>query len=1055
MTEVEVLEWINKLLYPEHLSPIQSLIVRQVWQGRGYELIAEEHGYNHEYVKGAAAKLWLRLSERLGERVRKHSFRAVIERQVRASPGSPRQVDWGEAPQLPWFYGRQEELTCLQNWLEEDGIRVIGITGLGGMGKTFLGVRLAELWQQGGRGLIWRSLAGHPSIGELLASLGVVSGGATVWAQISAWVGILSQQPLLLVLDQWEAVLEDPDYELLLQRLATERHQGRVILISRREPAGLAHLLKQGARSLLLGGLDEMSWQALCCHAHACQGSQVSWQEFHRRYSGHPLAGLLLSQIVEQFFAGDLAAFLYHDLVLLQPLRDLIQASLETLSAPDLALLQGLVLAEEGLTLAQILERVWIPWQHPSLWEMVRSLQRGCLVENVRDTWSVLPMVRAVVQEQVLTALAAEWEQLRFHLWTVHCLPDPLLPRLQSRLLPASDWGSRWQAWLHLWREQGRGQSGFGSRNLLHWGYALGVDITGADFSGLHFWQARWQQAVGVNLQGCHFQECQWLLPWGELRGLACSPDGTWLALGNGDQDQIRLWAWPTLDQELTLAGHPGGVIWLTFAGAGHVLISYGQDQILRGWDWRQGKLRWQHWVGSLKHWDLANLATQTDTGDWLTWDPETGQHHPIPAPEGVPHPQYPGIRAHHQSSQIEIEGRWQWRGLHAPLRSLSFAGEWLLAAWDNGIMRLWNWQTGYCRQEWTGGSLVALTPDPQRQQWITYSHDRGICIWDPQFDQPVQVHPVARSGHLGILAVSDPHLLVTTQGTNLCLWSQGSPKLLPLAQSLICASSTTAQGWLVGTETGTLHWGQGSAPLKHWQGHQEKILSLALGRDWAASSAQGGIVRLWHLPHGTWLADLPHPHPVTAMTVDPQQRYLLTGDYHGHIQIWDPHTGQCHTQGSLGTETIHSLAWGQDWIAAALSNNRLVIWDPQRHCIQVQTPTPRRIRCLTPIPQALASGDNTGHVQTWDPHTGHLLTTYPSPHQGWIESLFLTPDNRYLLSSSQDQSLKTWDITRATPLRTLRFPQAYSGMNLTNTTGLTPSQRRHLHHLGAIEHPQ
>src|SRR5256714_360342 len=47
--------------------------------------------------------------------------------------GGPR-VDWGEALDVPNFYGRQGELTTLAQWVVQERCRAVSVLGLGGIG---------------------------------------------------------------------------------------------------------------------------------------------------------------------------------------------------------------------------------------------------------------------------------------------------------------------------------------------------------------------------------------------------------------------------------------------------------------------------------------------------------------------------------------------------------------------------------------------------------------------------------------------------------------------------------------------------------------------------------------------------------------------------------------------------------------------------------------------------------------------------------------------------------------------------------------------------------
>jgi len=66
------------------------------------------------------------------------------------------------------FYGRQEELQTLESWIIEDRCRLIGIFGLGGIGKTALSVKIAQQVRSQFECLIWRSLQQAPLLNALL-----------------------------------------------------------------------------------------------------------------------------------------------------------------------------------------------------------------------------------------------------------------------------------------------------------------------------------------------------------------------------------------------------------------------------------------------------------------------------------------------------------------------------------------------------------------------------------------------------------------------------------------------------------------------------------------------------------------------------------------------------------------------------------------------------------------------------------------------------------------------------------------------------------------------
>jgi ATP-dependent Clp protease ATP-binding subunit ClpA len=133
---------------------------------------------------------------------------SLIER-----PTSHKRQDWGEAVDVSTFYGREQELAQLQQWVVVDQCRLITLVGMGGMGKTTLAVRLAEQVQDEFDVVIWRSLRNAPPVQELLTDMmGFLCAQnavrpASLDSQISQLMESLRTLRCLLVLDNAESIL--------------------------------------------------------------------------------------------------------------------------------------------------------------------------------------------------------------------------------------------------------------------------------------------------------------------------------------------------------------------------------------------------------------------------------------------------------------------------------------------------------------------------------------------------------------------------------------------------------------------------------------------------------------------------------------------------------------------------------------------------------------------------------------------------------------------------------------------------------------------------------
>lgn len=80
MTVDEALTWVETILDYEALTQVQEIVFRQSWEGKSYSNIAQDTGYDPDYIKDVGAKLWKRLSQELGERVKKDNLKAVLRR---------------------------------------------------------------------------------------------------------------------------------------------------------------------------------------------------------------------------------------------------------------------------------------------------------------------------------------------------------------------------------------------------------------------------------------------------------------------------------------------------------------------------------------------------------------------------------------------------------------------------------------------------------------------------------------------------------------------------------------------------------------------------------------------------------------------------------------------------------------------------------------------------------------------------------------------------------------------------------------------------------------
>ncbi len=124
--------------------------------------------------------------------------------------------DWGEAMDVSAFYGREQELVELAQWIVDDHCRLVALTSRGGLGKTALSVKLMQQVAPHFEFVLWRSLQNAPPLERLLAEcIAFLSQQQktdlpeSVGECISLLLDYLRKARCLIVLDNVETILQE------------------------------------------------------------------------------------------------------------------------------------------------------------------------------------------------------------------------------------------------------------------------------------------------------------------------------------------------------------------------------------------------------------------------------------------------------------------------------------------------------------------------------------------------------------------------------------------------------------------------------------------------------------------------------------------------------------------------------------------------------------------------------------------------------------------------------------------------------------------------------
>lgn len=318
------------------------------------------------------------------------------------------------------MYGYTDELALAEQWLTEAAMgaeghcSLLGIWGLGGVGKTLLTETLVSKVGNQFNSVIWRSLQERPTFQDLsssiLTSLGVIPNPTQLKEQL---VSTMSQKSILIVLEGIEAILQPGDlaggYRPGYQTYGDFFQLGAglrscVIVTGIEGPAELRHqgqyngqydsseYTGQSLRSLTLTHLSDQAATELLQAQSLSDVNQ--WPALIKRYQGHPLALKSASRVIREIFNGRVDDFLQQSAVLFTDILRLLAPSFNRLSFPELDILYWLASQDTPSSLSELQRTLPLTLSSEKLISALDSLKQRFLLE-VQTTLEVEPTTRA------------------------------------------------------------------------------------------------------------------------------------------------------------------------------------------------------------------------------------------------------------------------------------------------------------------------------------------------------------------------------------------------------------------------------------------------------------------------------------------------------------------------------------------------------------------------------------------------------------------------------------------------------------------------------------
>jgi WD40 repeat protein/transcriptional regulator with XRE-family HTH domain len=914
--------------------------------------------------------------------------------------------DWDGAPSIKDFYGRQLELDKLKSEIIKNKCRILVLSGLEGVGKTFLATKLAHEIQDGFQALIWRSLRDAPKFSDLRADLFQVFTKNNcedyVDQDIPEFINYLSKIRCLIILTNVDAVMQDgegsgnfrPGYEAyndFLKRLSEQAHKSCAILTSSKIPIVLVSADGPGLPVQIhkIRGLDIESSRKIL-HSKGISDSINVEIELVNKYQGHPYALQLISSSIQNIFLGSVQEFLASGQFVFNGLRKFLDKQFKSLSPLEISIINWLAINQEPVSESMLYEDIdKIP--KATLLESLQSLQRRSFVETKKGGFTLQYFICDYVLNKLIENAFEDIKFQKFNILNRYPLLKSnaqesvrraqtclILEPLSKRLLAnygLADTKNRLKNLIQTLKSPEFGRPEYAAGNIFNLLVAIKkMDLlqekpvlSNYDFSGLPLWQADLRGAAleNVNLSNTDLSKSTFYNAHGGILSIDLSHDGTWMAIGD---DSRKAYIWKSekgglWKPYLTLTEHTHWVRTVSISPCRRYIATGSEDGTVRLWELETGNV-----VSVLKGYDSRirslsfdptgrYLASGSDDSTIVVWDVET-------------------------RTRIET-----WQTSDQRIRSITFSpcGTFVIAASHSGNIYLFDLRLNEKKIFPTDKQIRAITVHPTRPILAIGSDDGYISLWNlenHEFIAEVKIH-------------GDWVRSVTFSPDGKFLATGGEDKMICL-----------------------LDWENALVCCKVMQGHTSRVWSLAFSpsSNTLMSVSDDQSLKVWNINSGNCLTTFQgYACKVNSVMYSPCGQFIATGSDDHFARIWNIKTGSEHKKfrGHTGRIWVASFTPDGAKLVSASDDKTVKIWDvSSENCIETFSRHSTWVRsvAVSENGQFIASVGDDKNIQLYNVCADDWNTFRPE-HKDWILSVCFSPDSKYIATGSDDKTVMVWDV--------------------------------------------
>ncbi|MFM7408098.1 MAG: NB-ARC domain-containing protein [Cuspidothrix sp.] len=912
-------------------------------------------------------------------------------------------IDWGEAPNISVFYGRNHELNTLSQWILNDQCRLVALLGMGGMGKTALASKLAQKICPQFDYIIWRSLRETPKIEDILTDIikfifqqQEIVLPDTLGGKITRLIHYLKIAKCLLILDNVESIMQGDNYVGeyltgyegygdLFARIGESFHQSCLVITSREKPKEITLLEAiSDVCSWQLTGLNAKEGQSIFTKYGSFFGSDDEWKAVIQTYDGNPLALKFAAVEIQEALNGNISNFVKNFLnegqVIFNNIRKLLEGQFHRLSDLEKDIMYWLAINREPCSILELQADIISSLPQPELLEALASLRRRTLIEkNNEDKFSLQNVVMEYITDKLIGEVYQEIQTEHIQLLNSHALIKAqskdyvreaqirlILNPIKENLLlnNGSNANDKLIDLIARQKQNFYRIPSYLAGNIINLLCQLSTELTNYDFSNLAIWQAYLKDTSlhSVNFSHCDLSKSVFAETLSRILTVAFSPNGDILATGDTN-GEISLWLVTTGKKLANWQAHQNWIRSVAFSPDGTILASGSKDKTIKLWNTNNYQCLQTLKGHTDEVWSVVfnpkelKLASGSNDKTVRIWNLET--------------------------KECRI---WQQHTQQVQSVAFNFDGTKLASGSEDKTIRIWDMNTGKCERvlEEHTGRVWSVAFHPDNLTLASSSDDQTIRVWD----------------------LNNGNCLHILKGHSGRIWSVTfSPSGNKLASG---SGDETVKIW--NTNTGDL------LENLHDNNHRVRCVAFSPDETILVSGCDTQTLKLWDTNTGKCLRTLRgYTSWVRAVSFSPDGQKLASGSNDQTVRLWDIHTGECLTTLRGHRSWVRSVSFSPDGkkLASGSNDKTIKLWDISRgKCLKTLIGHKDWIWWITfsPDGEILFSSSDDRTVKIWDVNSGECLKTW-QPLSSWIWSMALSPNGKILATGDDDYQVRLWDI--------------------------------------------